>query len=276
MRGTQFAVAAVVVAGGLLLGGTPVAHADDAPVPAASATAAEDPTPVATVDPAPVVDPAPTVDPTTPTTPVSADRTRLPLRFDDRGRLVARAQERLMWLGYELSENSQAKELFGITMRRGVRAFQGKQGLPVTGVIDRRTWRTLEDVAGRVGTLPRRCTEVAKAVCIDKTARVIRLVVDGRVRMTADARFGGPGMETDEGTFRVNSKSYNHVSSRYGSWMPRAMFFNGDEAVHYSPDFAQVGYSRGSHGCVGLRDMEKATWLYERVPVGTRVVVYWS
>ena len=208
--------------------------------------------------------------------PARADDGSLPLRFDDRGPAVATAQERLMWLGYELSENSQAKQLFGITMRRAVKAFQAKNGLEVTGVVDRRTWRTLERVAGEVGRLPRRCTEVPKALCIDKTARVLRFVVDGDVRMTADARFGGPGMETGEGTFRVTSKSYNHVSSRYGSWMPRAMFFNGDEAVHYSPDFAQVGYSRGSHGCIGLRDMEKATWLYERVPVGTRVVVYWS
>ena len=253
MRGTRIAVAVVVAASGMLLAGASAASADDAPPPAGSLAPAGEPT-----------------------KPATTDRTRLPLRFDDRGPLVAQAQEQLLWLGYELSANSQAKELFGITMRRGVRAFQAKQGLPVTGVIDRRTWRTLDRVAGRVGDLPRRCTEVPKAVCIDKTARVIRLVVDGRVRMTADARFGGPGMETDEGTFRVASKSYNHVSSRYGSWMPRAMFFNGDEAVHYSPDFAAVGYSRGSHGCVGLRDMEKATWLYERVPVGTRVVVYWS
>jgi lipoprotein-anchoring transpeptidase ErfK/SrfK len=58
--------------------------------------------------------------------------------------------------------------------------------------------------------------------------------------------------------------------------MPRAMFFNGDEAVHYSPDFAAVGYIRGSHGCVGIRDMEQATWLFDHVDVGTRVYVYWS
>ena len=66
------------------------------------------------------------------------------------------------------------------------------------------------------------------------------------------------------------------MSSLYHTWMPRAMFFNGDEAVHYSPDFASVGYSRGSHGCVGMRDMEKATWLFNQVAVGTRVYVYWS
>lgn len=252
--------------------------------PAASARADDGVDPPPPADAAVPVEPDPSPlesDPATiaeqPAVPASRpDRLRLPLRFDDRGPLVAEAQERLLWLGYELSENSQDKDLFGITMRRAVRAFQSKHWIEATGVIDRGTWRTLERVAGNVGRLPRRCTEVDRAVCIDKTARVLRFVVDGEVRMTADARFGGPGMETGEGTFRVASKSYNHVSSRYGSWMPRALFFNGDEAVHYSPDFAQVGYSRGSHGCVGMRDMEKATWLYDRVPVGTRVVVYWS
>jgi lipoprotein-anchoring transpeptidase ErfK/SrfK len=74
----------------------------------------------------------------------------------------------------------------------------------------------------------------------------------------------------------VKEKSFNHTSSIYGSWMPRAMFFNGDEAVHYSPDFAAYGYLHGSHGCVGIRDMEFATRLFEKVDVGTRVYVYWS
>jgi lipoprotein-anchoring transpeptidase ErfK/SrfK len=208
--------------------------------------------------------------------PEPVTRATLPLRFDDRGALVATAQERLLWLGYPLSENSQDKDLFGITMRRAVKAFQAKHWLPVSGRIDQRTWRTLRKLGEPVDALPRRCTEVPKAICIDKSTRLLRYVVKGTVRMTADARFGGPGMETGEGVFRVNSKSYNHVSSLYGSWMPRAMFFNGDEAVHYSPDFASVGYSRGSHGCVGMRDMEKATWLFGQVPVGTRVYVYWS
>ena len=251
----------------------PIARADEDPPPAPVPTA--EPTSPAVDPTSPAVEPtSPAVDPTPPAKPVA--RATLPLRFDDRGPLVATAQERLMWLGYPLSENSQGKDLFGITMRRAVKAFQEKIGLAATGRIDERTWRTLKRLAEPVETLPRQCTEVAKAICIDKSTRLLRYVVKGKARMTADARFGGPGLETGEGVFRVNSKSYNHTSSAYGSWMPRAMFFNGDEAVHYSPDFRTVGYSRGSHGCVGLRDMAKATWLFEQVPVGTRVYVYWS
>ena len=258
----------------------PSALADVSPSPEPTATSTAEPSPDPSASPSPSATPAETT-PAAPTTTPTAKppkpvRTTLPLRFDDRGPKVALAQDRLAWLGYELSENSTSKQLFGITMRRAVRAFQWKNWLPITGKIDKRTWRVLGKHAEPVGILPLRCTEVKQAICIDKTTRTLRYVKNGKVKMTADARFGGPGMETGEGVFRVNSKSYNHTSSLYGSWMPRAMFFNGDEAVHYSPDFASVGYSRGSHGCVGMRDMEKATWLFDQVPVGTRVYVYWS
>jgi lipoprotein-anchoring transpeptidase ErfK/SrfK len=134
----------------------------------------------------------------------------------------------------------------------------------------------LKKMSEPVGILPLRCTEVKKALCIDKTSRTLRLVVKGEVKLVTDARFGAPGMETGEGVFSVKEKSYNHTSSIYGTWMPRAMFFNGDEAVHYSPDFASVGYIHGSHGCVGVRDLEAATRLFDKVDVGTRVYVYWS
>jgi L,D-transpeptidase catalytic domain/Putative peptidoglycan binding domain len=272
--GSPAAVVAVVVAALVAtLWTAPAASADDPPVPVPTAQ----PTQPAAEPTQPAAEPTPpAVEPVMPVRPTPVTRASLPLRFDDRGPLVATAQERLLWLGYPLSENSQGKDLFGITMRRAVKEFQAKYWLPVSGRIDQRTWRTLKRLADPVEALPRRCTEVSKAICIDKSTRLLRYVVKGRVRMTADARFGGPGMETGEGVFRVNTKSYDHTSSLYGSWMPRAMFFNGDEAVHYSPDFVSVGYSRGSHGCVGMRDMEKATWLFGQVPVGTRVYVYWS
>jgi hypothetical protein len=279
----SWSVAVVVALLAATAWSAPTVSADVDPAQGSPTTPAPEVT--VTDPPAPPADPTPPAEPVEPTVEPSppapaptkpAARPTLPLRFDDRGPLVASAQERLMWLGYELSENSQDKDLFGITMRRAVKSFQGKYWLPVTGTIDKRTWRTLARLAEPVEKLPRRCTEVAKAICIDKSTRLLRYVVKGKVKMTTDARFGGPGMETGEGVFRVNSKSYNHTSSLYGSWMPRAMFFNGDEAVHYSPDFVSVGYSRGSHGCVGMRDMEKATWLFGQVPVGTRVYVYWS
>lgn len=218
--------------------------------------------------------PAPTSSPST--GPATVPQATLPLRKGAVGARVVTAQQRLSWLGYSITASSQARQLYGDSTVKAVKAFQSKNWLPATGKVDKKTWRTLERMAEPVGILPRRCTEKRQSICIDKTTRLLRYVVKGRVKMVADARFGAPGMETGEGLFSVHEKSFNHVSSRYHSWMPRAMFFNGDEAVHFSPDFTAVGYARGSHGCVGLRDMEKATWLFNQVPTGTRVYVYWS
>ncbi len=58
--------------------------------------------------------------------------------------------------------------------------------------------------------------------------------------------------------------------------MPFAMFFSGGQAVHYSPDFAANGYNGASHGCVNVRDYNAIAGLYDRVPLGTKVVIYWS
>jgi hypothetical protein len=189
---------------------------------------------------------------------------------------VARLQERLSWLGYSIDESNMQRQAYGSSTALALKAFQSKNWLSATGKANKRTWRVLKRMSEPVGILPLRCTEVKKALCIDKTSRTLRLVVKGDVKVVTDARFGAPGMETGEGIFAVTEKSYNHTSSLYRTWMPRAMFFNGDEAVHYSPDFASVGYIRGSHGCVGVRDLDVATRLFEKVDVGTRVYVYRS
>ena len=66
------------------------------------------------------------------------------------------------------------------------------------------------------------------------------------------------------------------MSSLYDTSMPFAMFFSGGQAVHYSPDFAAVGYNGASHGCVNIRDYDGVAWLYDQVQIGDKVVVYWS
>jgi hypothetical protein len=203
-------------------------------------------------------------------------RDHLPLRTGHYGYRIARLQERLAWLGYDIDASNTSRHAYGVSTASAVTAFQTKNWLEPTGIANKQTWAKIARMAEPLGILPLRCTEVKAALCIDKTTRTLRYVVKGKVKLLTDARFGAPGMETGEGIFTIKEKSFNHVSSLYQSWMPRAMFFNGDEAVHYSPDFASVGYSRGSHGCVGVRDMDLATKLFDKVAVGTRVYVYWS
>jgi L,D-transpeptidase catalytic domain len=120
-----------------------------------------------------------------------------------------------------------------------------------------------------------RC-RAGRVLCVDKSSRTLRWVVDGKVLMTFDARFGGPKNPTREGVFEVYDMLRRHESSLYGTQMPFAMFFSGGQAVHYSREFANEGYTGSSHGCVNLRDRRGIAELFQRVREGDRVVVYRS
>jgi lipoprotein-anchoring transpeptidase ErfK/SrfK len=100
--------------------------------------------------------------------------------------------------------------------------------------------------------------------------------VDGVVLKTMEVRFGSDELPTREGSFAVFRKSRDHVSSLYHTPMPFAMFFSGGQAVHYSPDFAANGYDGASHGCVNVRDRAGIEWLFDRVRLGDKVIVYRS
>ena len=170
-----------------------------------------------------------------------------------------------------------------------VKGFQGKRGIPVTGEVDQRTLDRLYamtmtpthdamfNIEPSPGALDPRCRH-GRALCIDKTSRTLRWVVDGKVKLTLDARFGSTLNDTPtrEGLFHVYLMDADHVSHMYGSSMPYSMFFSGGQAVHYSSDFAAVGYYGASHGCVNIRDYDGVKWLFSQVRVGDKVVVYWS
>jgi hypothetical protein len=123
--------------------------------------------------------------------------------------------------------------------------------------------------------LPSRC-RTGRVVCLDKSTRTLRWVVNGAVRLSMPARFGSTWTPTRNGLFRIYWKDIDHVSSLYGSPMRFSMFFSGGQAIHYSPDFARYGYSRASHGCVNTRDWSKTRTLYNATRVGDLVYVYWS
>lgn len=170
-----------------------------------------------------------------------------------------------------------------------VKGFQAKREIPVTGEVDQRTMDRLEamtsaptheamfNIEPEPGALDPRC-RTGRVLCIDKTSRTLRWVVDGHVQQTLDARFGSTLNDTPtrEGLFSVTLMDADHVSRLYGSAMPYSMFFSGGQAVHYSSDFAAVGYNGASHGCVNIRDYGGIQWLYSQVRLGDKVVVYWS
>lgn len=211
------------------------------------------------------------------------------LGSDDSGDKVRDAQARLKQIAWYFGDITGT---YDANTAKVVKGFQEKRKIPVTGEIDQRTMDRLKEMTrtpshaeknniipktgkGTDAPLDARCL-TGRAMCIDKSSQTLRWVVDGKVKTTFEVRFGSAELPTREGTFKVNRKSRNHVSSLYHTSMPFAMFFSGGQAVHYSPDFAANGYSGASHGCINVRNKAGITALFDQANVGDKVIVYWS
>jgi hypothetical protein len=169
---------------------------------------------------------------------------------------------------------------------QAVKGFQGKRGLPRTGRTDTVTWQRLLRMThepgrwelylmgGQPAAAPDPRCLTGRVLCINKSSRTLRWMVDGRTLMTLPVRFGSQYTPTREGVFSVYWKSRHHVSTLYDSPMPYALFFSGGQAVHYSYDFAARGYAGASHGCVNVRDEAAISELFTQVRNGDKVVVY--
>lgn len=91
---------------------------------------------------------------------------------------------------------------------------------------------------------------------------------------------GKSSMPTPKGTFSIKNKIPKAWSRTYGLWMPYWMAINGPIGIHELPIWPG-GYREGeshlgkavSHGCIRL-GTEAAPYLFDRVIVGTPVVVY--
>lgn len=234
-------------------------------------------------------DPKPSATPSTSTStsPSTSGETPAPAVLwsrGDSGRDVRELQARLRqvaWL-YDGPTGS-----YDDLTERAVKGFQGKRGLPRTGRTDTATWKRLKDMThepgkwelylmgGQPADAPDARCLTGRVLCISKTSRTLRWMIDGRTVMTVPVRFGSVGTPTREGVFSVYWKSRHHVSTLYDSPMPYAMFFSGGQAVHYSADFAANGYAGGSHGCVNVRDEAAIADLFNQVRNGDKVVVHW-
>ncbi|MET9622436.1 MULTISPECIES: L,D-transpeptidase family protein [unclassified Streptomyces] len=222
--------------------------------------------------------------PTTASPSSSAPAAKVLMKDGDENKQVRELQARLRQIGYF----DRAPTGFYGTMTGGaVKGFQKKRELPETGSVDETTWQKLvamtheptadelkPSTTNKLDKPDARCM-TGRVLCISKESRTLAWMIDGKVVSSMDVRFGSENTPTREGTFQVNSKSRNHVSTIYHTPMPFAMFFSGGQAVHYSADFAARGYNGASHGCVNVRDRGKVSSLFDQVKVGDKVVVHW-
>ncbi|MER5909930.1 L,D-transpeptidase family protein [Streptomyces sp. NPDC001982] len=226
-------------------------------------------------------DPAPA---TTTPTPTPSPPARVLWSRGDTGTDVRELQARLRQVAWLFDGPTGT---YDDLTEKAVEGFQGKRGLPRTGKTDTVTWQRLLGMThepgkwdlylmgGQPAAAPDPRCLTGRVLCISKTSRTLRWMIDGRTVSTVAVRFGAQYTPTREGVFNVYWKSRHHVSTLYDSPMPYAMFFSGGQAVHYSYDFAARGYAGGSHGCVNVRDEAAIANLFAQVRTGDKVVVYW-
>lgn len=259
---------------------------DVTPTPAATPTSS-----TATPEPSHTALPVPSGTSPTPTPTPTSNPGKILLKQGDSGPQVKELQARLKQIGWF---NTDVTGNYGPVTVEAVKGFQKKRGLVPTGSYDETTQGrllgmtrkpTTDELENRTpppkpkpvtnpGELDPRCM-TGRVLCISKTTRQLNWVVDGEVLMSMDVRFGRPGTPTREGEFRVNSKNRKDYSTIYHTSMPFAMYFSGGQAIHYSSDFAAVGYNGGSGGCVNVRDYGAIEALFDQVRIGDKVIIYW-
>jgi hypothetical protein len=182
------------------------------------------------------------------------------LRVGSRGPAVRALERRLVELRYHLPG---VDDRYGAPTADAVMAFRKVQGLPRRWTVGPAVWRALADPR------PPRARAGGRGfhVEVDQTRQVLYTVRDGRVIDVLHVSTGAGGA-TRDGTFRVYRKLAGYSPNRL--YYPS--YFDGLRAIHGWPE---VPSYPASHGCVRV-PMWSATWIYGRVRLGTRVVVYHS
>jgi len=257
-----------VVAGGVLVlngrGDTTGLIRDPGPSAAPAVTAAPGvvaTAPAAAPAPAPTPEPAPSPSPSPTPTPSPSPA----------GELVG-VQQRLTELGYYAGPLDGADSS---ATRSAVMAFQKVQGLAPDGVAGPATLGALEDPV-----LPQLRGGEPDRVEVDLSIQVLYLVEGGEVARILPVSSGNGETYrqadgdtavalTPVGTFRVERRIRGERVAPLGSLYDPLYFYKG-WAIHGSNS---VPASEASHGCVRVPRAD-AVWLFDRIPVGTQVVLY--
>lgn len=111
---------------------------------------------------------------------------------------------------------------------------------------------------------------------------LVHVIADGYIYYSIQPVFstlastGGPGMATPTGVFHVYAKYVAIDMSGPGYYAPNVpyvLWFTGPYSIHGTYWHNSFGWPH-THGCVNL-PTPAAHWLFDRVPVGMRVVVHY-
>ncbi|MCW3157905.1 L,D-transpeptidase family protein [Micropruina sonneratiae] len=164
--------------------------------------------------------------------------------------------------------------------------YQRSRGLDADGFAGKSTWLALASKAPTVSKeLPKTCFTKGVVLCVDQAHRKLYWLRNGEIIKTFKVRLGGYAQHaktyiwrnfpTANGTWKVYDKQVNPYSENYGSGaMPYSTMFYPDMYVHYSPGFNSSGYASSSHGCVNIRKLSDAQWIFKKTPIGAKVHIY--
>ncbi len=158
--------------------------------------------------------------------------------------------------------------------RAAYKSWQSKFGYWPTGTVTGKQATYLKKLYGN-GKLPKIC-RTGRVLCVDKHQLVLRAMKNGKQQLVTDVRFGSSETPTRNGKFGVYSKVPYLISDLSGTPMPFSLFFSGGQAVHFSPGFRRDGYNGSSLGCVNVRSLKDAKWIYHHTPLRTPVYIYRS
>jgi Putative peptidoglycan binding domain/L,D-transpeptidase catalytic domain len=163
---------------------------------------------------------------------------------------VRELQYRLGWANvYEAGATGN----FGPLTQEGVKRYQKREGLRVTGVANAVTWKhLLRDTVRHRRAIPKVCKRVGWHACYDRSMHQVTLWRSGFLVNTWLVRGGDYTMQTRTGNTVVYYRDKDHTSHTFGgSPMPYAQFFDGGEAFHGSA-FMIDPFDGHSHGCVNM------------------------
>ncbi|MBI1758609.1 MAG: murein L,D-transpeptidase [Actinobacteria bacterium] len=168
---------------------------------------------------------------------------------------------------------------FGSATLAAVRAFQGQQRLPRTGVVDQPTWQHLIgfSILRSPGwfQLPSVCRSAGWHSCYSRSTNELFAFYSGTLWNTWLVRGGAAGLETVPGTRRVYWQDATHRSTLFnGAPMPYSQFFYGGEAIHGSGTMMDP-LSGHSHGCINMY-VEDAAELWQLTAHRTHTVTVYG